>query len=403
VAVFEYKAVDKQGKYSKGVIDASSEEEVRSKLRRQSLFPVEVVQSEPAPPSLRPFLRRINPEDISLFTHQLASLLKGGLPLVPSLNALAEQMENHPLGKIVLNLAESVKEGKSLGEALSLHPRVFSPTYINMVKAGESAGSLQNILFRIFSLTRENIALGNKIKNALIYPLVVGVVGIGVLIFLLVVVVPTLSDLFTQMGETLPPITLGLIAVASFLQKYWIVLLISLGVIIGLFSWFAHTPSGRKTVDSWKLNLPLIGNIIQKSLLLNFARTLSTLRKGGVAIVTSLELSKNSLRNELISEAIIEAKEGITRGESLGETLEKSGVFPSLFIHMVKVGEKSGNLEEMLDEVSSNYAEEVQISLARLTSLLEPLIILTIGVVVGYIAVSILLPIFEMNQFITLK
>jgi len=216
-------------------------------------------------------------------------------------------------------------------------------------------------------------------------------------------VVPTLSDLFTQMGETLPPITLGLIAVASFLQKYWIVLLISLGVIIGLFSWFAHTPSGRKTVDSWKLNLPLIGNIIQKSLLLNFARTLSTLRKGGVAIVTSLELSKNSLRNELISEAIIEAKEGITRGESLGETLEKSGVFPSLFIHMVKVGEKSGNLEEMLDEVSSNYAEEVQISLARLTSLLEPLIILTIGVVVGYIAVSILLPIFEMNQFITLK
>ncbi|HIE44349.1 MAG TPA: hypothetical protein EYP78_06115, partial [Candidatus Omnitrophica bacterium] len=203
MAVFEYKALNENGRLTRGIIDASSTEEARDKLRVQSLFPVEVTTSTTAPSGhLFPIFRRISGEDISLFTRQLASLLKGGLPLLPSLDAIAEQMDSHPLKKIVAGLAESVKEGKSFGEALSSFDRIFSSIYVNMVKSGEVAGSLSDILFRISALIRESITLRSKIKNALTYPLVVGGVSVGVLVFLLIIVIPTLSTWDAAIDQT---------------------------------------------------------------------------------------------------------------------------------------------------------------------------------------------------------
>ncbi len=403
MAVFEYRALNKNGRESKGVIDASSVEEARDKLREQSLFPINVSAITQASSSHQ-FLsfRRTSNEDISLFTHQLASLLKGGLTLLASLNAIAEQTSSHHFRKVVFGLAESVKEGKSFGEALSLFSRVFSSIYINMVKSGEETGSLPDILFRISALIRESISLRNKIRNALTYPMVVGFVSLGVLVFLLVVVVPNLSSLFEQMNRTLPPLTLALIRFSTFLRHYWIILLCGVGVVIVTFFWVLHIKRARYKIDQLKLKLPIIGEIMRKSLVANFARTLSTLRKGGVTIITSLELAKDAIRNEVISMAINQAKEDISKGDSMSKALRRSGVFPPLFLHMIEVGEKSGNLEQMLDDISISYEEEVTMALNRFTTLLEPLVIITMGLIVGVIAVSILLPIFEMNQLIGL-
>ena len=403
MAVFEYRALDKNGRETKGIIDASSVEEAREKLRIESLFPVDVSSITQAS-SGQHFLsfRRVSNEDVALFTHQLASLLKGGLPLLASLNAIAEQMESPNLRKVVLGLAEAVKEGKSFGEALSLFSRVFSPIYTNMVKSGEETGSLSDILLRISALIRESISLRNKIRNALTYPVVVGMVSLGVLTFLLVVVVPTLSGLFEQMNRTLPPLTLILIRFSTFLKKYWIIILCAIAVLIVISFRILHMKKARKSIDRLKLRIPILGEIIRKSLIANFARTLSTLRKGGVTIITSLELAKDAIRNEVISTAINQAKEDISRGDSMSKALRRSGVFPPLFLYMVEVGEKSGNLEHMLDDISISYEEEVTMALNRFTTLLEPLVIITMGLIVGIIAVSILLPIFEMNQLVGL-
>ncbi len=404
MAVFEYKALNKSGRTIKGIIDASSVEEARDKLREQSLFPVDVntIAQSSSGHTFMSF-RRTNNEDVALFSHQLASLLKGGLPLLASLNAIAEQMSSHHLRRVVLGLAESVKEGKSFAESLALFNRVFSPIYVNMVKSGEETGSLADILFRISSLIRESISLRNKVRNALIYPMVIGFVGLGVLIFLMVVVVPTLSGLFEQMNRTLPPITMALINTSNFLKKYWILILIAIVILIVAFIWMLHIKKMREKIDALKLKLPIIGEIMSKSLVANFARTISTLRRGGVTITNSLELAKDAVRNEVISNAIHQAKEDISRGDSMSKTLRRSGVFPPLFLHMIEVGEKSGNLEQMLDDISTSYEEEVTMALNRFTTLLEPLIIITMGLIVGIIAVSILLPIFEMNQMIGLK
>lgn len=403
MAVFEYRALDKNGRGTKGIIDASSVEEARDKLRDQSFFPVKVTAVTPTH-SQSSFLsaRGVGNEDIALFTHQLASLLKGGLPLLASLIAISEQMGSYRLRKIVLGLAESVKEGKSFGESLSLFNRVFSPIYTNMVKSGEEAGNLSDILFRISALIRENISLRNKIRNALTYPVVIGLVSVGVLVFLLVVVVPNLSGLFEQMNRTLPPLTLSLIRFSTFLRNYWVIILCAIVAVIIAFVWILHVKKARYKIDRIKLKLPILGNIINRSLIANFARTISTLRKGGVTIITSLELAKDAVRNEVVSRAIYQAKEDISRGDSMSKALRRSGVFPPLFLHMVEVGEKSGNLEQMLDDISTSYEEEVTMALNRFTTLLEPLVIITMGLIVGIIAVSILLPIFEMNQLIGL-
>ncbi|MDD5454839.1 MAG: type II secretion system F family protein [Candidatus Ratteibacteria bacterium] len=403
MAVFEYKALNKSGRTIKGIIDASSLEEAREKLRGQSLFPVDVSGITQAS-SGRGILafRRTNSEDIALFSHQLASLLKGGLPLLSSLNAIAEQMGSHHLRRVVLGLAEFVKEGKSFGESLSSFSRVFSPIYINMIRSGEETGSLADILFRISALIRESINFRNKIRNALIYPMVIGIVGVGVLVFLMVVVVPTLSGLFEQMNKTLPPITLGLINISNFFKNYWIIVLSGIIVLIAAFVWMLRIKKAREKIDALNLKLPIMGEIRRKLLVANFARTISTLRKGGVTIINSLELAKDAVGNEVVSSAISRAKEDISRGDSMSKALRKSGVFPPLFLHMVEVGEKSGNLEQMLDDISTNYEEEVTMALNRFTTLLEPLVIITMGLIVGIIAISILLPIFEMNQLIGL-
>lgn len=404
MAVFEYKALDKNGKKIKGIIDASSVEEARDKLREKALFPVDVTVTNQNTSNRYFFsFKRINSEDISLFTHQLASLLKGGMPLLSSLNAIAEQMGHHPLRKVVMGIAEAVKEGKSFAEALSLFNRVFSPVYINMVRSGEETGSLSNILFRISSLIRENLSLRNKLRNAFIYPLLIVIVAIVVVSFLMVVVVPTLSGLFEQMNQNLPGITLGLIAVSDFLKNYWLLILGGIGVLITAFIIFSHRKSGRQKIDQLKLKVPILGEVFRKLLVANFARTLATLRKGGVTIIVSLELAKDAIRNEIVSAAINRVKEDVSKGESMGRALRKTGVFPPLFLHMVEVGEKSGNLEQMLDDISQNYEEEVTMVLGRLTALIEPAAIIIMGVVVGIIAVSILLPLFEMNQLIGIK
>jgi general secretion pathway protein F len=404
MAVFEYKALDENGRKTNGIIDASSVEEARDKLRGKSFFPVHVALTNQSASSPRLFsFRRISGEDVSLFTHQLASLLKGGLPLLPSLNAIAEQMGSHPLRKVVLGLAESVKEGKSFGEALSSFSRVFSPIYVNMVKSGEETGSLSDILFRISSLIREGLSLRNKIRNAFIYPIIIAIVFVVVVTFLMVVVVPTLSGLFEQMNQSLPGITLGLIAVSDFLKNYWFLILGGIGGLITAFVIFSHRKTGRQKIDQLKLRMPVLGEVFRKILVASFARTLATLRKGGVTIIVSLELAKDAIRNEVISAAIAQVKEDVSKGESMGRALRKTGVFPPLFLHMVEVGEKSGNLEKMLDDISQNYEEEVTMALGRLTTLIEPAAIITMGVLVGIIAVSILLPLFEMNQLIGIK
>lgn len=401
MGVFEYKAFNPQGKVIRGIVDAGTLEEAREKLRKENFFPIQVLPTQETVERERViFWRGIPLQEVAIFTRQLSSLLHSGLPLVEAMEALIKQYERHPLKRVLMDICEKLKEGKTLSQSLSFHPRIFSPIYVSMVKTGEESGELHNILQRISVLLFRNLTIRNRIKNAFTYPVFVAVVGAGVLFLLLNYVIPSLSKLFSQFHYSLPFLTQSLINFSQFIRTKgrWILLVL---LLVCLFLFFMGR---QKKVKGWigevKLKIPLIGRLIRKSLLVNFTFTLSALLKGGVPLLTALALSRPLLQNQELEEIIKEAEERINRGESFSSTLKRSSFFPPLFTQMVEVGERTGNLEEMLEEVSQAMEEDLEISLSQFTILLEPAVILVIGVVVGIIVISVLLPIFEMNRLL---
>ena len=400
MATFEYVALDTSGKRKHGIVSATTVSDARFNLRKDEVYPVELRLK--GSKGLRVDLwNRIRRRDIATFSRQLTILLEAGLPLVEALSALIEETEeNKVLTDVVRDIRGKVSEGKSLSEALSSYPRFFSPVFINMVKAGESSGPLERVLGELCELTEKEIAFRNKMRAVLAYPILVAVIGAGIVSFLLAVVLPALTRIFVEMSEVLPLPTRILISFGDFFCKFWWLIFISILAILYTFSQIGKTVSGGKVYDRTKLRLPVVGKLILKSAISRFCRTLGTLIASGVPILSSLDIARNVVGNEVLSDAIGRARQDVKEGESISNPLRKEGMFPPFVLRLISSGEQSGRLEEMLLKISDTYDDEVSATVTTLSSLVEPVMIILMGTLVGFIVLAILLPIFEMNQII---
>lgn len=406
--VYEYKALDIRGKSLKGIVDADSVFAARQKLRETNIFPVDLRETSAVEKtkiqvrkSVSALFKRVSLHEVSVMTRQLATLLGAGLPLVSSLTPLISQATNPQLKKTLAQIKEEVNEGNSLARSISLYPGIFSPFYINMVKAGEASGALDIVLERLADFSENQQALRGRIKAALAYPLFMFLVGSGVLFFLTTFVVPKITGIFSEMHQTLPGITIFLISVSSFMKSFWpAIVLIIIGTFFGLRYMITKTIRGQHLWDKVKLKIPLWGPLAHKTAVARFSRTLGTLLESGVPMLTALSIVKNVVNNTLIADAIAEASGDVEKGLNLSATLSKSGLFPPIIIQMISAGEQSGTLEAMLYKTSDSLESEVESNITMMTSMLEPVMILIMGLLVGFIVISILLPIFEMNQLI---
>ncbi|MBW1742440.1 MAG: type II secretion system inner membrane protein GspF [Deltaproteobacteria bacterium] len=405
--VYEYTALDGSGKSVNGIIDADSPVAARQRLRGTGVFPVEVKETTSKPKDLRPgsvsvssLLKRVKPGEVSIATRQLATLLGAGVPLVASLEGLVSQITNPVLKKIMAEIKESVNQGNSLAFALADYPRVFSGVYVNMVRAGEASGSLDMVLDRLADLGEHQHALRSRFKAALAYPIFMFFVGTLVLFFLITFVIPKITPVFEEMHQTLPVPTVLLINASNFLKSFWWVILIAAVIGAIVLGRLKKTPKGQYVWDEAKLRMPIFGPINGKIALARFARTLGSLLQGGVPLMSALQIVRNVANNVLIADVIDVAMEEIQAGKDLASPLGQSRWFPSIVIQMIAVGEQSGELETMLDKIADTYERDVGAQIMAMTSLLEPVMILIMGLIVLFIVVSILLPIFEMNQMI---
>jgi general secretion pathway protein F len=401
--IFEYQALDGAGKAIRGIIDADSARTARAKLRGQGVYPTEIREEDVATaqrfPSFNPF-GRVRAKDLALVSRQLATLMEAGIPLISSLSALIEQLGNPVLRKIITQIRERVREGSSFADALALHPQVFSNLFIGMVRAGEVSGTLVLTLGRWADFNEHQVALRQRIRAALTYPVFMFVIGLGVLFFLMTFVVPTVTKIFSDLGQALPLPTMILISVSNFMSRFWWVLV---GGFIAMALWLRRilrSEAGALAWDRLKLKIPLAGNLHRKMAISRWSRTLGTLLSGGLPLLQALEISQGVVENRLLSQALAEARESIRGGEEMALSLKQSALFPSAVLEMVSVGEKSGELGKMLEKVALTLENEAEADLRSLVSLLEPMMILIMGVGVGFIALSILLPILEMSQIV---
>ena len=401
--VFDYKALNARGDQVTGIIDADTTADARAKLRKRGIFPTEVIESDEkvdlrSDQALSRLFHRVKAGDVAVFTRQMATLLSSGLQLVQSLNALIDQLEKSPLKRVIIKVRDDVNAGKSFGDALRRFPRVFTPLYINMIQAGEAAGALDVVLERLADLTEKSVKMRNHIRSVMVYPILVGCISVAVIVFLLVKVVPTITSIFAETQQALPLPTVILLGVSDFIRGYWWVIIFIVGGIYLLFTFWRKGPRGRYVIDRLKLRLPVFGPLVRKVAVVRFSRTLATLLSSGAPLIGSLGIVKNIVNNTSIAQSIEEAIEAIRAGQSIAGPFRKSRVFPPIVVHMISIGETSGALEPMLEKIAQSYEDEVETTVNALTSLLEPIMIVTMGVVVGYIVLSILLPIFQMSQ-----
>jgi len=405
--VYEYKSLDVKGKKIKGIVDADSRAEVRKIIRQAGNYPVDIKETssnrnkqESRKIGSYNFLQRVRQQEIYVITRQLATLLGAGVPLVSAFSTLVEQTTNQSLKRIIAQIKDTVNEGNSLTKALGNHPRLFSNVYVNMVHAGETTGSLDVVLDRLAEFGENQQALISRVKGALMYPIFMAFVGIVVLFILITFIVPNITKVFEDTHHALPLPTILLINVSIFLQNYWwLVVFTAAAAIIGV-RFFLTKPKGRHFWDQLKLTLPLFKTLNRQIIIVRFGRTLGSLLKSGVPLITSLQIVKNILNNVLLAEVIDEATEELEKGQSLSHILRQCEWFPHLLVQMISVGEQSGKLEDMLEKVANSAEREVEMKVMAMTSLIEPVMILFMGLIVGFIVISILLPIFEMNQLI---
>lgn len=405
--VYEYSALNQAGKKLKGIIEADSRTAARQKIRQAGNYPVDIKETLPKATTgksrkfqLPGLGRRIKQQEVHIATRQLATLLGAGIPLVPALNGLIEQTTNPAFRTIIAQIKDQVNEGNSLTTALAEHPRIFSRIYINMVQAGEASGSLDVVLERLADFGENQQALKSRITAALIYPIFMGVVGVGVLFTLITVIIPKITKVFEGSRQALPLPTIFLISLSNLLAQYWWLILLLIAVMVVGVRHALSRPKGRRFWDRMKLTLPGLSDVNIKIASARFSRTLSSLLHAGVPLFTSLGIVKNILNNTLLAEVIDNASFELEKGKSLSDILRKSKWFTPMLVQMIAVGEQSGALEKMLDKAATSYEKEIEAKILALTSMIEPIMILGMGLVVAFIVISILLPIFEMNQLI---
>jgi general secretion pathway protein F len=407
--VYAYKGLSEQGRAVSGIIDADNPKGARLKLRKSGIFPTDLAEEERKRPAsaeaesglnLNRYFERISPEELALLTRQLATLVGAGLPLVDCLSALIEQVETARTKRTLSQIREQVTEGGSLADALKAHPRIFSDLYVNMVRAGEASGALDIVLVRLADYTEKYAALRDKVRSSLTYPTFMAVFGSIILFVLLSYVVPKITKMFSENQGTLPLMTTILLDISGFMQQYWWLIAGTVIAVVVSIRLSIRTPAGRMRFDRYVLGIPYFGKLVKKVALARFARTLSTLLTSSIPLLHSLDIVKNVVSNTVLSAAIDDARSSIREGQSIAPPLKKSGLFPAMLVHMIAVGEKSGELEQMLSRAADAYDREVESSVTALTSLLEPMMIVFGGAVVLFIVLAILLPIFDMQNLV---
>ncbi len=414
--VYSYVALNPEGKEIKGTLEAENPTLAAARIREMGYFPTRIreqkvpqVKKKREGSALQMQIKipglttRVGTKHLAEFTRQLATLIDAGLPLVRSLNILREQTKPGPLRDILTDLIERIEGGSTFSEALAQHPSTFSKLYINMVKAGEVGGVLEVVLNRIAEFMEKEQALKRKIKGAMIYPIAVAVVASGIVGFILTFIIPTFKKMFAEfggVGANLPLPTRILIGISDMVKTRWYYGLGAIFFLFIIFKMIVRTQKGKFAIDFIKLKLLVFGPIFLKTAVARFARTLGTLISSGVPILQALAIVKETSGNEVISRAMIRVHDSIREGESIAKPLEEAKVFPPLVVHMVGVGEETGALDTMLIKVADAYEDEVDTAVAGLASVLEPLLLIGMGVVVGFIVISLFLPLIKIAMMI---
>ena len=392
MATFTYTARTAQGEMKTATMEAANRDEVVAQLRRQRMNVVKIDEN----PGQKKKLGKIKGRDIVIFTRQFSTMINAGLPLVQALDILAKQSENPALKEVTKAVVFDVESGHTVADALRKHPKAFDDLYVNMVAAGEAGGILDTILMRLAVFKEKNDALIRKVKGAAIYPGVIMSVAIIAIVVLLVFVIPVFENMFASVGLALPLPTRIVIGASRFLKSWWWAVV---GAIVGLVFMFKNyykTPDGQLRIDRMLLKAPVLGDVLRKSAVSRFTRTLGTLIGSGVSILDGLEITAKTAGNRVIQDAIMESRASIAGGETISAPLAKSAVFPPMVISMIAVGEQTGGLDEMLSKIADFYDEEVDAAVSGLLALMEPMMIVFLGVVVGGMVVAMYLPIFDM-------
>ena len=404
--VFEYRGVKTSGKKTKGSLNADSSRALKIALKKKGIFVTEFYEAKEADAKRKergeikikvPGFGGVRPQDISIMTRQLATLQRAGIPLIDSLSALVEQTENETLRRVIEDVRQKVNEGIALYVAMSEHD-VFVPLYINMIRAGESSGSLDIVLLRLADFLDDQAELRSKISGAMVYPIIMTVIGGLVVAFLMAFVVPQITQIYADQAAALPLPTTFLIFISSMITKFWWLMIILTTAAIHYFRKWKKTKKGKQKWDTWTLKIPIIGDLQRLIAVARFSRTLGTLLNSGVALLNALDIVKNILGNTVLIAVVEQARLNIREGESIAEPLKKSGEFPPMVTHMIAVGERTGALEEMLDNIADAYQRQISTRVGALTVLLEPIMIVGMGGAVGFIVFAIMLPILQLNQ-----
>ena len=394
--MFEYTAKNAtSGQILKGTLDVPTKEEVIAFIRKNRMI---LVSTRVAPAQVKlPSLRKgVSTRDVVIFTRQFATMINAGLPLVQSLSILAQQTENKTLKEVTKAVVYDVEAGNTLADALRKHPKAFPELYVNMVAAGEAGGILDTILLRLATFLEKNDALVRKVKGAMVYPAVIISVAAIAVAVLLIFVIPTFSSMFASVNMTLPLPTRVVIGASHILTRYWWLIIGAIGLgLFGLRQYYA-TANGKKAIDGALLKAPVLGDLLRKSAVSRFTRTLGTLISSGVSILDGLEITAKTAGNRVIHDAIMSSRQSIAGGETIAGPLLASGVFPPMVISMISVGEQTGGLDEMLAKIADFYDAEVDVAVSALLSLMEPIMIVVLGVIVGGMVVAMYLPIFDM-------
>ncbi len=402
MAVFNYSVRDKAGKIVKGSLEGDSREAVSAKLRQMGYIILELdQQSQLASMGQIRIGTGVKVKDVAIFARQFATMINAGLSLTKCLSILASQTESEGLKIVIQQVAKDVEAGQSLSDALVKHPKVFPPIFVNMVRAGETGGVLDEVLVRVADHFEQELALKGKIKSAMMYPVVMGALVLIVLVAMMVFVVPVFEGMFSSMGGELPFMTQVLVDVSDFVSGIGgLFVLIGLGVFIFAFRFWTSTESGRMIWDAAKLRMPEFGGLIRKTALAKFTRTFGTLVSAGVPILSALDIVADTAGNAVVAQAVKQTRNAIKEGETIAKPLSEAPVFPSMLVQMIAVGEETGALDAMLNKIADFYDEEVSTAVDGLTSLIEPLMMATLGVVVGGMVVALYLPMFQIITLI---
>jgi general secretion pathway protein F len=405
MGTFQYTATDSAAKIVRGSMEASDERAVVTWLRANGYYPIKVGQPgvvTEARPGLVGLPTRLgrapSTQDVLAFTQQLATLLEAGMELDRSLAILLDLTDNQRFRSILRSILADIQGGSSFADSLAKHPRLFSRLYVNMVKAGEASGVMEVILLRLAGFLERSKAVRDEITSAMIYPLLLLLVGGGAIVVMMNFVIPRFAQIFADAKQLMPLPTRILLAISAFTTDYWWIVLAVIVVAWIALRAYLQAEQGKVRWDEFKLQLPLLGSLVREIEVSRFARTFGTLLQSGVPVLAAVAIVKETVTNRVIAGAMVRLQEGVKRGEGISGPLRATGAFPSFSIHMAKVGEETGKLEEMLIRVADTYDERVRRTVKRLTSLLEPVLILSLGAIVGFIVLSMLLAIFSINE-----